>query len=621
MKPILYLETEREFSTNGIGVLNDAISAPVRRKINATDELEMKYPVKGIHFSELQERRILLTKRDETSRMQPYRIYKITKPMRGGVTVYARHISYDLAGIPVAPFQAPGAQAAVAGLKSNAVVDCPFSFYTESESAAEFNVDKPMPIWRTLAGVEGSLLDTYGGEYDFDRFGVYLRTRLGSDNGVTVRYGKNMTDLEQTIDCSGVFTGVYPYWQGETLVQLEEIIVKVEGDFSFERLLVLDLSSEWDAEPTAEQLRARTERYIKENSLGIPNVSTRFSFVNLDHTVEHQHLGALERVSMGDTVTAYLERMDIEVAARVVETDFDSIREKYNSVTIGNVRANLADTIAQQNKELQKKPSQTMVKAISKALTERITGARGGIVRLLDTDGDGKPDELYVADNPDPALAVKVWRFNHEGWAGSRNGYNGPFDLGATLEDGLLADFVTAAHLVAGTIQSADNGETFFLDLNNSILRMKAISELQDSVTNVNVRADGISAEVAQQTQTLENMRMDIASIQLESGSVALMVRSLMENGVDKVATAFGLIVRDSSVDIHREGSEMTNSLNEMGMYVIRSKGQSNETVMLQADASGVIATNVTVRNYLIIPNSRLEAYDDGIDSDCTAVF
>ena len=99
-------------------------------------------------------------------------------------------------------------------------------------------------------------------------------------------------------------------------------------------------------------------------------------------------------------------------------------------------------------------------------------------MRLLDNNNDGMPDELYIADNPDPTQAVYVWRFNYMGWAGSSNGYNGPFVMGATIPDGLLATFVTAAHLVAGTIQSAD-GQSFYLNLDENVLRMAMVTNMQ----------------------------------------------------------------------------------------------------------------------------------------------
>lgn len=476
MKPILYSPTETAFDTNGIGILNDAIRCSVRESLNGQYELTMRYPVEGIHFAGIVQRAIILAKPDPITQHQPFRIYRITKPMGGIVTIYARHIAYDLMGIPVGRFSAASAADALRGLNASAATDCPFSFSTDKSTSGRMNVMVPTPIWTLLGGSEGSILDIYGGEYEFDRWRVNLWNRRGADRGVSIRYGKNLTSLEQDENCANCYTGVYPYWADSdgNVVELSEKIVNAQGTYSYKRIMTLDLSQEWQEAPTQEQLRQRTEKYISDNDIGVPTVSWKIEFVQLEQTEEYKHLGLLEQVLLGDTVTVIFPDMNVNATARVVEVDYDPILERYNSITLGSVKANLASTIVQQNKEIQRKPSISLMQSIVMTLTSRILGAKGGAVRLLDTDGDEMPDTLYVADNADPALAKKVWRWNYEGWAGSKNGYNGPFTVGATLEDGILASAITAANLVAGTIQSADDARTFFLDLDNGILRMNA---------------------------------------------------------------------------------------------------------------------------------------------------
>ena len=104
-------------------------------------------------------------------------------------------------------------------------------------------------------------------------------------------------------------------------------------------------------------------------------------------------------------------------------------------------------TLSDQQQEIQKRPTSSAVENIASQITAAILGAKGGAVRLLDTNNDGVPDTLYIADNPDPAQAQKVWRFNYEGWGASKTGYNGPFTIAAGIEDGLYADFITAGTL------------------------------------------------------------------------------------------------------------------------------------------------------------------------------
>lgn len=503
--PILYSATETKFDHNGIGILSACVSCEVTEEANGAFELAMTYPMDGVHFAEIGDRAIIKAKADQFRDPQLFRVYAISKPMNGIVTVLAEHISYDLSGIPVKPFSAENAPSALSGLKDNAVVDCPFDFWTDKATQSNFKVSTPASIRSRLGGVAGSILDVYGGEYEFDNFTVNLHNSRGLNRGVSIRYGKNLTDIQQEQNCSSVFTGVYPYWAGDTdgntVVEIPEKIVNAPGTYNFVKIRTLDLSNEFQTKPTTEQLRARAESFVKANSIGIPNVSLSVSFSQLEQCEEYKHLKLLERVSLFDTVNVEFPALGVSSTAKAVKIVYDVIANRVKSITLGSVRANIADTIANQQQDLAKvskdKLSISLVQKISSALSKEIMGANGGSVRLVDTNDDGEPDELYIADDPDPTQAVKVWRFNYNGWAASKNGYSGPFEFGATLADGLLAKSVTAANLVAGTIESQDEGETFYLNLDTGELNMNATAI---SISGKSV--DTIASEKANKAQS-----------------------------------------------------------------------------------------------------------------------
>ena len=633
MKPILYAATETSFTSNGIGILNDVISAPVVQELNGQYELTMKYSAAGIHAEAIADRCIILAKPDPVADPQPFRIYRINPISRGTITVYAQHIAYDNIGIPVAPFTASSAADALASMKASAAVDCPFAFTTDKNTQANMDQRIPKSIWKTLGGSEGSILDTYGGEYEFDKFNIHLHERRGTDRGVSIRYGKNLTTLEQDRNCANCYTGVYPYWisMDNELVQLPEKVINAAGTYNYVKILPLDLSSEWQEAPTVEQLRERAEKYMEDNDIGIPDISWKIEFVQLEQTQEYKGKALLERVLLGDTVSVIFPKMNVNTSARAVKIEFDSILERYISVTLGKVKSNLADTIVKQQQENEQKPSKATVQSMITTKLDAINGVTGGVVRLLDTNGDGKLVELYIADNEDVNLAVKVWRFNYEGWAASKTGYNGPFEFGATLEDGILANAITACRLVAGTIQSLDR-ESFFVDLDNGIVDIKAVKDLSKDldenkdetdkkIAELKVTADGLSSTVSSQSKEMDNIKKEMSDVQQSSDKVSVTVQSIIDNGVSKVTNEFGLTIDESAVTIHRDGSDMTNSLDETGMYVIRNKDQSNEQVMLEANANGVKATDVTVYNYLTIGHARFEDYKRGTDAERTGCF
>lgn len=501
MIPILYPPAEMAFRTNGIGLLTDAVDVTVQEELNGIFELEMVYPVSGIHFKDITGRCIILSSVDPIRQPQPFRVYRITKPMNGRVKVYARHIAYDTQGIPVRPFTATGAALALQGLKDFSSTSCPFNFYTDKAAEGTMTVPVPTPIWSQLGGKRGSVLDVFGGEYLFDRYDIYLLTRRGADNGVSIRYGKNLTDFQQDENCANCCTGLYPYWTDSdgNLVELPERIVEAPGTYDYTRILPMDFSGEWDTAPTEEQLRTRTEKYIADNDVGIPDISWSVSFVQLEQTEEYKGMALLERVQLGDTVHVGFTEMNVSASARAVATRYKPLLDGFEKVTLGKVKSNLASTVVKQGKEIAEKPTlNTILKAAESAMNA-LLGAKGGSLRQLDTDNDGIADTLYIADNPDPALAQKVWRWNYIGWAASKNGYNGPFTMAATLEEGLLADFVTAAHLTAGTIKSSDG--TFFLDLNTGTIRIQPLDTTNAALSDLNTELTTSITQLKSNTQ------------------------------------------------------------------------------------------------------------------------
>ena len=456
MKPILYPAAETEFVSQGLGVLSDAISCTVTEERNGLYELEMEYPIDGQHFSDITDRCIIFAIPSPYRNPQPFRIYRTTKPINGKCTIYARHIRYDLAGMPVNPFSASNAPGAMAGLQANAAISSPFTFWTNKTTAANFSAAVPSATSSLLGGQTGSILDVYGGEYEFDKFAVKLYDQRGQDNGVTIRYGKNMTDLEQDRNIYNVATGIYPYWQaadGSTLVTCDPAIVPAPGTYDFEKVVPVDFSQDFQDAPTPEQLLERAQTYVQSNNIGVPTVSLTVSFVQLEQTEQYKNLALLEKCDLCDTVTVQYEKLGVSAKAKIVKIVTNVLLERYDSVEIGEARTNIADTIANQQGQINQKPSVGAVQGIANAIAQAIIGAKGGAVRLLDTNGDGEPDTLYIADNPDPAKAVKVWRFNYAGWGASTHGYNGPFEMGAALGVGLYADFITAGTLNAALVK------------------------------------------------------------------------------------------------------------------------------------------------------------------------
>ena len=452
MKPILFPSTATEFTTQGLGALSDAISCIVTEERNGLYELEMQYPQSGIHFSEIQNRCIIYAIPSPYREAQPFRVYRITRPINGIATIYAQHISYDLAGIPVNPFTAGSAAEALSGMASHTVVESPFSFWTDKSTTANFSVLVPSASRSVLGGVEGSILDVYGGEYLFDKFFVRLYNQRGNDNGVVIRYGKNLTDVEQDANISSVATGVLPYWVGAEGELVQGNIVNVDGTFDFVRIMTIDFSSDFENQPTASELETRAMQYIKSNKIGVPSVSISVSFVQLEQTEEYKDLALLEKCDLCDTVTVQFEALGINAKAEIVRIITDVLLERYESVEVGDIRANIAYTIADQQQKIEKAPTTSaMQKAINNA-TNWLTSADGYVIAVKDDNGTWK--EILFLDTPSAETAKNVLRINTNGIGFSTNGVNGPYRNAWTIDGSLVADFITTGVLTANLIKA-----------------------------------------------------------------------------------------------------------------------------------------------------------------------
>lgn len=364
MTPILYESTETAFITNGIGALSDCISCTVTEERNGIFELEMEYPISGIHYSNIDYWRMILATTvhqnsapgADTARnpAQPFRIYGISRPINGVITVYARHLAYDLDGIVVNPTwgnsSASGISAALHALSTNTVPSCPFTFWTDKTSTAAMRIPLPTTAWSLMGGSEGSILDVYGGEWEFDRFNIKLHDKRGRDRGVQIRYGKNLTDLLQEGSCEPVYTGVYPYWvkDNKLLVLPERTLDVPDIHYNFSRIMPLDLSDQTQADGedmTVDTLRQLAKSYMARNSIGVPNVNLEVSFVSLEQAGEYDAMQQFEEVQLCDTVHVEYTEMDISVSAKVIKTVYDSLNGRLLSIEIGNAKSGFIDSI------------------------------------------------------------------------------------------------------------------------------------------------------------------------------------------------------------------------------------------------------------------------------------
>ncbi len=477
----LYEADETAFTTNGLGSLPDSASCIVTEERNGSFELEMEYPVNGRRFHDILKRRIILTKSNPYDPPQPFRIYSITKPINGIVSVRAAHISYDTSGtvVKLFPADAISASAAMSYLKTYSVPPTPFTFFTDVGTKGTMPSPTPTSIRSLLGGNEGSILDIFGGEYLFDRWHISLLTARGTDRGVKIRYGKNMTDLEQEDNDTDFYTGVYPYWYSENedggLITLtaNNGIVNGPGTYEFQKILPLDLSSEdfdkttidsdgleiTDEKPTQEELLAAARKYISDNKIGIPKITLDVSFVMLSQSQEYKDYARLETVKLCDTVTVEFDKLGVKTTAKCVKTVYNALTDKYDSIELGDPKSSLSDTVSSQGSAIEEiQPKNFIDKAVQNATDLIMSGKLGGYVTVT-------KNEIYIADNKDLDKATKVWRWNSGGLGYSSTGKDGPFGLAMTSDGKIVADYITTGNLNCAVLNVSNiHGDSILVD-------------------------------------------------------------------------------------------------------------------------------------------------------------
>lgn len=510
MNVCIYEKNDLQCENIGLGVLPDVINGRALLNLSYQNEVEFSYPVNGINFNLIQEGRKIKAKPAENILPQQYRIYRITEPMNGIVKIYAQHISYDLSGISVQPYDsgsAINATAAISNILNNAVISHDFTSLGSTVTGRKVLYSgTPRSIRSWLGTDEGGILDLYGGELIFDNYKIQHVPQIGSDNGVVLRYAKNITNFEKDRKIDTLYTHIYPYAIGGsgTYHEVTGKIIPITNAVSYgtPKILNLDLSREFERNEiiTDSKLIAKAEDYATKNSLVSLNQNIKISFIALWQTEEYKNITYLERVSLGDTVKVIYEPYNTEVEARVVKTDYDIIREKYNSIEIGQVKTSITSTMAGVNKasirqsieQVTAKQNEVTAQMIEDQ-TALITGVNGGNI-ITHFDNNGHPYETLYLDTDSEQTATHILKINRNGIGFSSDGgktYSTAWDLlgrfnGSFIRTGAIdADLITTGSLNANRITSgtlnadlikagtlSDTLGNMSLDLTNGYLTM-----------------------------------------------------------------------------------------------------------------------------------------------------
>lgn len=458
MIPVIFGANENSFTSEGLGRLRNVISGSVHEKLNGLYELTASIPIEDAET--VVESYFLYAKPSDRDNGQPFRIYRIVKSANGKkAQIYARHKLYDATGIPVAPFTAVGVVPALNGLLSNAMESNPFGVWTDiANTTSIYSQSVPLSLRQCLGGVSGSLLDQFGGEYEWDVNTIKLHAHRGEDTGVYIQYKKNLTAFEiDRNNEAAAYTGCLAYYKSDQTV-VTGSVQKISNpeDFPMQKIYILDCTQDFnDTVPTVEDLNAKAVSYMTANNFGIPyKDNLKVSFAPLWKTEEYKAVASLERIGLGDYVHVVYKEYDLLM--QVIETDYDFVNERYNSIVLGTKKASLSSKVADIARSSSTGIIEHTVSMMQGAIdhaADVLAGGTGGCI-VIGRNANGQPNEIYIMDSPDMGTAVNVLRMNYAGIAFSQTGINGTYTTAWTIDSNFYADFITAGILNGNLIQA-----------------------------------------------------------------------------------------------------------------------------------------------------------------------
>ena len=460
---ILYDSKCKDFDNNGIGILRDTLNCEVSETLNGELVLDLEYPIKSKYVDFIKNENIIKCDAgfDEE---QLFRI-KNVKPNLETISVYAEHITYDLIDNfieDIFPQNLNGA-ACLDWILSHTLYEHNFKAFSNivKNSSARYVRKNPMEV--ILGDADNSFVNLWGGELERNNFILNMLTKRGSNKGYKIKYRKNLTGLDFTIDNSDIVTKIMPQGYNGLFLPEKYVDSPIINSYPHPKVKIVEYSNVklkekeddeegFETEEEAyEELRRLSNLEYSQNNIDKPSVNLKVDFLDLSKTTEYQNYTFLEKVLMGDTVSVELDYTQVEV--RVIKTTYDSLLHRYTKLELGEFKSNYIEDSNKNISTAVKKETEEIEMSIlgqaKSSATDLIKKATNGYVVLRPAES---PTEILIMDTNDVNTAEKIWRWNMNGFAYSKNGINGPYETAIMMDGSIVADFITTGILNANLI-------------------------------------------------------------------------------------------------------------------------------------------------------------------------
>lgn len=455
--PLLYEANETEFLHSGICSLSETVRCEVHEVMNAEFELELEYPVNGLHAHELINGRYISAFVDTQRGYNPFEIDTVEKDLFADTfIVKALHQTNQLRKKMVKEFKVDKVSCGVAmsRLKSSLIEPSNIQFYSDIETLNSTWLRFKNAL-ACIGGVEGSILDTWRGEIERTTNKISMLKKRGTDSGVSIAYRKNMTGLNLKTDTLDMVNAIMPYaikvvGDSDTVISLSENYIYSPDFVAGNEINAVEIDYSSDENVIDEKtLRSVAKNYFSSSVINEPILDLEISFQDLGQTEEYKMFQNMNRVFIGDTLSVFHDELNVQTTARMVEFTMDSLRGEYVNCTVGSIKSDLKSTMtAGMATKDEIEAGDNRMQEYVDDLTKQITGNQGGNLIIRPPE---KPAELLIMDTDNISTAVNLWRFNQMGLGHSKTGYNGEYTIGLTQDGKIVADLIAA-----GTLRAID---------------------------------------------------------------------------------------------------------------------------------------------------------------------
>lgn len=641
----LFERNETDFSSCGLAVLNNIVQyATVEQELNGGWFVNLTVIKDNLEkYKEIEIERIITL--HTPYGYQPFRIVSIEKSGEYTISVYARHVFFDLnkrlINFVTTAQNEDETDREVSGTYIAANIQNNIDIRTNHNITSNITAQKVIN-WEHLNVVdallgddETSFLTMFGGELYINGWNARIDSSVGQDRGAVIRYGRNVTGINCIVNTDNMCTRIRPTGadhiyandvDSDNINNYANVYAKAIN-FSDVKVKLAENNSE--GFETLEEAQAELTRlaklYFQENKCDVPTFSFDINFINLKNAAEYAQYALLETMYLGDTITICVDHLGINTKQKMVSYTYNAITHSITNTILGDTTPNMFKNTAMidkdgkgglGDKDLTKSQLQEIIDtAREEADNAILNGGKDSYVKFL--PNLKTPSEIIICDNEDINQAVYVVRLNKNGIGVSSTGATGPYQglltEGKLVLNEITCNIITAALVRTGILSSVDgkcwinldngtfnfrdriafNGNKFSIYLSDGSTTIDdAIDNTNDRVDNTNDRVTAVDTKI---DVTAGNIRTEISETYVTIDDAETANKNL-DDKINTTTTTLNSKIEQTATSLTTTFTEMHNGGYEQGITKIDKNGitvtHSNTNTYSQMNANGFYVYN-----------------------------